>query len=276
MKKINIILFFLILTVFLSCKSTDQTKENPPQAGENDKIRSLKLEEEYLLGKAIATELIHQYGLVNNQQITDYLSAIGHTLATASDRPATYHGYTFGLLDSPDPLAYALPDGYIFLSKGLFQQLDNEDQLAAVLALEIARIVFNDPIRYLQDETIEKANQAFKTSIEQDGRKKPDYKKLTKAFSEIITEMTTLLNHGYPETSHQQIDHQTLQMLSAAGYSSQAIIDLLNKNIIDYQPIRGSLNERKKHLQSNLTSFRSHEIPIERTKRFLNMKNRLN
>ena len=59
---------------------------------------------------------------------------MGQAVAQKSTRPNTYKGYHFAVLDTQELNAFACPGGIIFVTKGLIQTCENEDQLAAVLA----------------------------------------------------------------------------------------------------------------------------------------------
>ena len=67
-----------------------------------------------------------------------YVDSIGQFLAAASHAPRV--GYTFTILDSPIVNAFALPGGYVYVTRGLLALADNEAEVAGVLAHEIAHI----------------------------------------------------------------------------------------------------------------------------------------
>lgn len=67
-----------------------------------------------------------------------YLSKVGRNLASYSPRPEIV--WTFGVLDSPTVNAFSAPGGYVFVTTGLLKLIDNEAQLAGVLAHEIGHI----------------------------------------------------------------------------------------------------------------------------------------
>ncbi len=65
---------------------------------------------------------------------------LGQSLVIFSDRPETFGGYHFLLLDSNEINAFAAPGGLILVTRGMLQCCANEDELAAVLAHEIAHV----------------------------------------------------------------------------------------------------------------------------------------
>lgn len=67
-----------------------------------------------------------------------YVNVVGQNLAAMSTRPTL--AWTFGVLDDPSPNAFSAPGGYVFITRGLLTKLDNESQLAGVLAHEIGHV----------------------------------------------------------------------------------------------------------------------------------------
>jgi len=71
-------------------------------------------------------------------QMTLYVDKVGRNLAMQSGRPMIE--WTFGVLESDDFNAVSAPGGYVLVTRGLLRQVDNEAQLAGVLAHEIAHV----------------------------------------------------------------------------------------------------------------------------------------
>jgi len=91
------------------------------------------------LGKSVAINVMQQWGLpVKNRSIQSYVNLVGHAVATHSRQP--HPNYRFSVLDNPKPYVVGLPGGIVFVTTGLFRELANEAQLAAILAYQIALI----------------------------------------------------------------------------------------------------------------------------------------
>jgi predicted Zn-dependent protease len=73
-----------------------------------------------------------------DQRVQDYVNRIGQALAANSSRPNV--DYVFTVLDSENINAFALPDGHIYVNRGLMAYLDNEAELAGVLGHEIGHV----------------------------------------------------------------------------------------------------------------------------------------
>lgn len=96
-------------------------------------------QEEALIGDSVALEIIGQYGgLVRDPDLMRRVNLLGRALARYSDRPQL--DWRFGVLDSNTFNAFSAPDGYVFITRGLYDQAVNDDLLAAILSHEIAHI----------------------------------------------------------------------------------------------------------------------------------------
>lgn len=93
------------------------------------------------MGKKEAANVAQAMGLVEDAELNAYVTAIGDRLAANADDPDTE--YVFHIVDTPEPNAFALPGGYIFVSRGLLTLVNSEDQLAGVIGHEIGHVKKN-------------------------------------------------------------------------------------------------------------------------------------
>ncbi len=101
-------------------------------------LKEYSVEEETEIGKNISGRLLGASQLVPDHQLQLYVNKVGRTVAAQSERKdLTWH---FGVIQSPDVNAFAAPGGYVFVTKGLYQTLNSEAELAGVLAHEIAHV----------------------------------------------------------------------------------------------------------------------------------------
>ena len=102
-------------------------------------VTGIGLEEERVIGGSVAVEIVSAYGgLVRDEEIMRRVNLVGRTLARYSDRPDL--DWRFGVLASDTVNAFSGPSGYVFITRGLYALVDDDDQLAAVLGHEIAHI----------------------------------------------------------------------------------------------------------------------------------------
>ncbi len=100
-------------------------------------------DQEIRLGLDGRSYMIQQSGgLYQDRQVQEYVSLIGSKIVQNSDASRTPYQYQFSVLaDANTVNAFALPGGQIFITIGLLKRLENEDQVAGVLAHEIGHVV---------------------------------------------------------------------------------------------------------------------------------------
>lgn len=108
-----------------------------PVTGEAE--RSVMSEDDELAQGAKAhAEVLKEYGVVANPALQTYVSAIGNKLAAQSHRSQLQWHFT--VLDSPEINAFALPGGYVYITRGILAHLESEADLAGVLGHEIGHV----------------------------------------------------------------------------------------------------------------------------------------
>jgi predicted Zn-dependent protease len=94
--------------------------------------------QEIELGKSMDGEVRRQMGVYEDAELQKYVESIGMRLASASQRPnLPWH---FTVVDEPAVNAFALPGGYIYITRGILPFLDTEADLAGVLGHEIGHV----------------------------------------------------------------------------------------------------------------------------------------
>jgi predicted Zn-dependent protease len=95
-------------------------------------------------GREAAAEVARAMGVVEGG-LADYVAAVGDQLVSRSQ--ATGGPYRFHVVDMVEPNAFALPGGYVYVSRGLLALLNDEDELASVMAHEIGHVVARHHIK---------------------------------------------------------------------------------------------------------------------------------
>ncbi len=102
------------------------------------KAGAMTIEEEKKLGKTIFLEMERGVEFVKDPTLQAFLDRMGQSLI--SPMGATPFEFKFYLINVPDPNAYALPGGYIFVTTGLITLAENEHEVAGVLSHEISHV----------------------------------------------------------------------------------------------------------------------------------------
>lgn len=187
-KKIVLLLSLVVLIGFnttVFAEDTPKTKE--VDYNKTDAITAkygFTLQEEKEIGFQSAVILSKRYGYYNNPKINDYVNTVGKSIAAkVSKRPDI--DYNFYVLDTPEINAFAVPGGFIFITKGALKVLSNEAELAGILSHEIAHVelghglesiasnpALRDKVRILKTSLQEGkgfTQQSFKTLATEEG-----------------------------------------------------------------------------------------------------------
>jgi predicted Zn-dependent protease len=101
--------------------------------------------QESKIGREEAEKVEAQMGLVIDAKISTYVREIGRRLAEHSPRRDVE--YRFHVVDAPEPNAFALPGGYIYVSRGLLALVNSEDELAGAIGHEIGHVAARHHVR---------------------------------------------------------------------------------------------------------------------------------
>lgn len=104
--------------------------------------------QEIQLGDGIAANLLGASPLFTDNKAQQYVNRVGRWLSLQTERPDL--PWKFGILESSDVNAFAAPGGTIFITRGLLQKLNNESELAGVLAHEIVHVLRKHHLAALQ------------------------------------------------------------------------------------------------------------------------------
>jgi predicted Zn-dependent protease len=161
------------------------------------------------------------------EKATTYIATLGQTMALFSDRPETFGGWKFRIIDSDEINAFAAPGGFILLSRGIIRCATNEDELAAVIAHEIAHVELEHGLRAISKSRWTSAFTILGTeAATQLGS--PQLAELTTAFEGAITDVTsTLVNNGYSRSLERQADLGALRIMQRVGYNPAALYYML-------------------------------------------------
>jgi predicted Zn-dependent protease len=94
--------------------------------------------QEIALGREADPQIVAQFGLYPDEDTQRYVASLGQALAAKSERPGL--PWTFRVLDDPLVNAFALPGGFIYVTRGIMTHLNSEAELVGVLGHEIGHV----------------------------------------------------------------------------------------------------------------------------------------
>jgi predicted Zn-dependent protease len=184
-----------------------------PVTGDSDLV-FMSEDEEIAIGRKTHQEIIDHYGVYDDQALNDYVQRVGRKLAQVSHRNNLI--YRFTVLDSPEVNAFALPGGYIYITRGLLVYLNSEAQLAAVLGHEIGHVTARHAVRQhsaAMTTGILGAVIAAATDIP--------------AAGDLTNVAGTALVRGYGRSHELEADRLGSEYLARAGYDPNAMLDVI-------------------------------------------------
>ena len=219
-------------------------------------------QQEHFLGRSIAAKVVTAKPLVSKKYVNAYVNFVGQYLALHSERPDLFLGYRFAVIDDANVSAMAAPGGFIIISRGLIQLMKNEDELAAVLAHEVAHVSHRHA-----EKNIKNINQINLGKDIVKGLSNDPNNKDLKKFSDAIA---TGLDVTYNKDQETHADEEALSILKKAGYAPMAL-----KNILERLPENNDLFSKHPRSQARLDNITAladgSEVQenAERQKRFL-------
>lgn len=208
-------------------------------------FKDITPEQEYYIGRSVAATVLTSYPPFDQQAANNYLNVLGQSLAMASDRPETFGGYHFLVINSDDINAFAAPGGLVLVSRGLIRCCRSEDALAAVLAHEIGHVQLQHGLRAIRKGRLTSALTVL--SVEAGKNLAGDQlAEVTKAFEGSITDIsTTLMNSGYARGLESDADESAVILLRRVGYDPRALLDMLEQMRAHLKP--GGVDFAKTH-----------------------------
>jgi predicted Zn-dependent protease len=184
-------------------------------------------EEEYYIGRATAALILSKYKPYRNASLNTYVNTMGTAIAYNSDRPETYAGYHFLVLDTDEVNAMAAPGGFIFVTKGLVRRCGDEETLAAILAHEIGHVAARHGLQSIKKSRL---IDAFKVIGSQASQRfdSEQLAKLTGIFEGVLGDVVaTLVERGYDRKFEYEADKLALSYAVRTGYSPGGLADFL-------------------------------------------------
>ncbi len=238
-----IVLFAIGLGILVSCSVVQQGTDILVSKGkmkESDQKTLLKTgeairssfaeiteSEEYYIGRAVAALILSRYPVYNNDQLTNYINTLGSVVAGYSDRPETYAGYHFLVLDSDEVNAMAAPGGFIFITKGLLKKCKNEEMLGTVLAHEVGHVAAKHGLQSIKKSRLIDAFKLLGTEAAK--RYGPqEIAQLTTIFEGVLGDIAgTLIERGYDRKYEYEADQLSVKIAARTGYSPAGLTDFL-------------------------------------------------
>ena len=170
--------------------------------------------EEIEIGADMAARLLGAAPLAADEGLQRYVNQVGRWLASQTERPDL--PWKFGVLEAPQLNAFATPGGHIFVTRGLLAQMQNEAELAGVLAHEISHVLKKHHLKAIQKGAqLQIASTAATTFARQDQN--------TPARERLLAASVELLERGLDKSDELEADRLGVVIAARGGYDAYGL-----------------------------------------------------
>jgi predicted Zn-dependent protease len=210
--KVRVVGFFVLLGLLSGCAA------NPVTGRQELALFQVSTSEEISLGRQTFPRALQQMGgEYGDPQLAEYVRQVGERLARNSQRPDL--PYQFKVVNDSTPNAFALPGGFIAISRGLLTALDNEAQLAAVLGHELGHVTARHSVQAMQRGSLLGLGMAVLGGVTGQG----SYGVAAQQAGQLAA---GLLENTYSREQERESDRLGVDYLVLAGYNPQGAVQL--------------------------------------------------
>jgi len=260
-------------------KNEDVQKAKQAVEGLGSIVQSAKgidYETEFTIGESLALEGFQRYGLpVEDKKLQDYVNTLGKAVAKNSLRPDI--AYYFVVVQSPLYNAFACPGGIVFVSSQLVRSMDDEAELACVLAHEVGHVSHKHALHAIR-------RAKFFEGVGKIGTISMDSEEGRKYRSMIGDLQSVLFDKGLDKNMEFEADKAGMEFAYRTGYDPRGMIrvlEMLEANK-DSATIKGSwfsthppVDARLERCRQHLALYRDASAMATVKDRFLDYRKRL-
>lgn len=232
-------------------------------------------ENEYYIGRTIAANILSKYKAYQNMSPNQYINLVGQTVAQASDKPETFKGYHFLILDTDEINAFAAPGGLILVSRGLLRCCKSEDALASVLAHEVGHVQLGHGMGAIRGSRYTSLGKIAGVEL----AKNLGGEQLAQAadiFDGSVGDiMVKMVDNGYQSSQEYDADNAAVTIVKRVGYNPTALKDMLElmekqlgSNSGGFGKTHPTPHNRLQNIEPLLKGFGSSKEPSARKARF--------
>jgi len=193
--------WILPLVLLLACAANPVTRQS--------QVMLVSEEEEARIGAEAAREIQREFGYYDRLPgLRAYVNEVGRKLAARTPRQNV--NYRFEVLDSPVINAFALPGGYVYVTRGILARMSSEDELAAVLGHELTHVAARHTASQLSRQRMAGFGLGVLSILNPD---------LARSASGLVDASLALAFLGYSRDLEAQADEFGITYMEEAGYN---------------------------------------------------------
>ena len=213
-----------------------------PVTGESD-LMLLSEDEETELGRSSHIEVMKSYNPYINPKLLKYVTSLGEKLASVSHRKELI--YHFTILDSPEVNAFAIPGGYVYITRGMMAYLGSEAELCGVLGHELGHITARHGVKqYSKNQVTNIFSTIFSILIG------------SRQLANLSQLATAAMLRGFGREAELEADRVGAEYLAKVGYDPYALIDVIGvlKNQEEFDKVLAAEENREPYAYHGLFS----------------------
>jgi len=180
-------------------------------------VKDIDEPEEIAIGRDVASRLLGAAPLVADARMQRYVNHVGRWVAAQTERAdLPWH---FGVLDSPNVNAFAVPGGTIFITRGLLDRMRNEAELAGVLGHEVAHVLRKHHLKAIQ--------KGAQTALAGDAMSAALRDRAGPARDKLIAFGTEMYSRGLDKSDELEADRLGVVIAARAGYDAYGLPSVL-------------------------------------------------
>lgn len=180
-------------------------------------VKEIDEPEEIAIGRDVASRLLGAAPLVADARLQRYVNHVGRWLAVQTERPDL--PWQFGVLDSPNVNAFAVPGGTIFITRGLVERMRNEAELAGVLGHEIVHVLKKHHLKAIQ--------KGAQSSLAGDAMSMALRDRAGPARDKLIAFSTEMYSRGLDKGDELEADRLGIVIAARGGYDAYGLPSVL-------------------------------------------------
>ncbi len=170
--------------------------------------------QEIAMGRDADKEIVAAYGLYPDDRLQQYLQELGSRIAAKTERPAL--PWTFRVVDDAAVNAFALPGGFIYVTRGIMTHLNSEAELVTILGHEIGHVTARHSVNQMSKQQLAQiglvAGMVLSPRVAQ--------------FGNLAQTGLGILFLSFSRADESQSDELALKYMTAAGYDPREMVDV--------------------------------------------------
>jgi len=164
------------------------------------------------MGREADADISASLGLVDDPALQSYVSDIGQRLAAVSERP--HLPWSFKVVDDPLVNAFALPGGFIFVTRGILANFESEAELAGVLGHEIGHVTAKHSVSQMSRRQLQQIGLGIGMAFSNRVRR----------FGDLLGVGLQLINLRYSRGNESESDRLGLRYMAQTAYDPHSMI----------------------------------------------------